>query len=254
MPLCKVCKTETAFIGEVDFNKCCEDRRAPHGRVFPKSDKNIPYFSCGHCGFVFTDYCDTWSSDDFRKFIYNTEYSMADYDQNLAQGIEASGSYAVGKYYAALLEGNQESIRILDFGAGGNPGTMGKALIDHGFNVTSYEPYFCPDATTVTGRYDVITVVEVIEHCHDVAGVAQFLTDHVRENGLIFISTLLHPFPSPKDVLDSWYIAPRNGHISIFTLRALTMLFRIYGLNVVETVFGTFAFKKLPQFANQIFI
>jgi hypothetical protein len=65
---------------------------------------------------------------------------------------------------------------------------------------------------------------------------------------------MLHPFPTPPNVLDSWYIAPRNGHISIFTLPAIATLFRRVGINVVMTGMGLFGFKRPPRFKNQVFV
>jgi hypothetical protein len=83
---------------------------------------------------------------------------------------------------------------------------------------------------------------------------AQLIAAHLSDHGLLYFATLLHAFPTPPDVLKSWYIAPRNGHISIFTLVALTLLFRRVGINVVQTAFGLVGFKKQPNFPNGIFV
>jgi 2-polyprenyl-6-hydroxyphenyl methylase/3-demethylubiquinone-9 3-methyltransferase len=254
MPPCKCCNAPSGSIGSLDFTKSCEDRRTPGGHVFPPSGEAVPYYACPNCGFVFTDYFDLWTAADFKARIYNDQYDLVDHDPSLVNGVEASISYAAGKHLATLLDGNQSRIRLLDFGAGGNPGRMGKGLLDSGFDVTSYEPYFSETATPLTGPYDVIYSIEVFEHCHDLIGTARLVSSNLAEHGLLYFSTLLHPFPTPDNILTSWYIAPRNGHISIFTLKALTILFRRVGINVFQSAFGLIGFKKQPNFPTQIFV
>jgi hypothetical protein len=54
--------------------------------------------------------------------------------------------------------------------------------------------------------------------------------------------------------MKSWYIAPRNGHISIFTLPALSILFRRHGINLVQTLHGLIGFRQKPSFPNSFFV
>lgn len=249
---CKCCNANAPWIGTVDFNKSCEDRRQP--RPFPVSQERVPYHRCRNCGFIFTPYCDTWSPGDFRRRIYNDDYDKADQDPGSALGVEHTVSYQWGLWFASVLDGTQDSIRLLDFGAGGNPGRAGQALIDRGFRVTSYEPFRAEAAAYVQGRFDVIYAMEVLEHCTDVGQAVRFIADHLADRGVVYFSTLLHPHPSGDDVLESWYIAPRNGHVSIFTLPAITILFRQVGLNVVQTVHGFCAVRNPTGFASQLFV
>jgi hypothetical protein len=213
----------------------------------------VPYYRCRNCGIIFTPYCDSWSADDFKGRIYNDDYEKADYDPNIVNGVAATISYANGKQLAALLAGNERRIRLLDFGAGGNPGRMGQALIDAGFRVTSFEPYFAGQIAPPLGKFEVIYSIEVFEHCHDVDGMAEFIGEHLADHGVLYFSTLLHPHPSGDDVLTSWYIAPRNGHISISTLPAITILFRKAGINIVQTAFGLLGIRNPTRFPNGLF-
>lgn len=252
--LCKCCGQNAKLIGSVDFNKTCHDRIA--GRVFPLSDVLVPYYQCKNCGFVFSNFMDSWSLKDFREKIYNEDYHKAD---GALPGFENAGrrqtvSYQNGLRLVSLLKGGEGVIRVLDYGSGGDPGDTGLALMDAGFHVTSYEPYFSDSAINVNGKFDFIYLIEVIEHCHELDEVCHFLNEHLSDGGLIHIQTLLHPYPSPDNILGSWYISPRNGHISIFTFQALAVLFRRFGLNVVNTLFGVVAFRQAPKFANQFFI
>jgi hypothetical protein len=251
---CKCCGNGVQFKGHIDFNRTCHDRIA--GRVFPISDILVPYYLCVNCGFIFTPYMDHWSNADFKNHIYNDEYFKADAP---LPGYENAGrretlSYQNGLRIANLLDGAQGEIRILDYGAGGNPGDTGLALLDKGFNLESYEPHFTELNITPTGRYDFIYTIEVIEHCHQLEELASYLSKLLARDGLLHIQTLLHPHPASEDILGSWYISPRNGHISIFTFQALALLFRRHGINIVNTVLGIVGFKEKPKFVNKYLI
>ena len=82
---------------------------------------------------------------------------------------------------------------------------------------------------------DIIYLIEVIEHCCDVHGTAQFIANHLSEDGIILMTTTLHPFPYSKDIINSWYITPRTGHVSIFSFESLFQLFRKHKINIVDT-------------------
>jgi hypothetical protein len=145
-------------------------------------------------------------------------------------------------------------MRVLDFGAGGNPGPTGLALQDRNFRVYSHDPYRADAAPLPAGTFELIVAIEVFEHCHDLQALAHFMQERLADEGLIWIQTMLHPHPTPPNVFDSWYIAPRNGHISIFSLPALSVLFEAVGINIVMTARGLFGFKRPPRFKNRIFV
>lgn len=199
---------------------------------------------------------DRWSDEDFRREIYNADYVKADppIPGRTDVPVRETPAYHAGLYIASMLQGSQGEIRILDFGSGGDPGPTGLALAEQGFSVHSYEPYRSTSSYVPGARYDVIIAIEVLEHCHDLLKVGQFMKTHLSQEGILWIQTMLHPHPTPPNVLESWYIAPRNGHISIFSLWALTLLFRNAGINIVQTPFAILGFKNLPRFPNQIFV
>ena len=202
---------------------------------------------------------DNWSTEEFKLNIYNSEYGLADgVIPGFENGIEdprKTVSYGNGANIANLFTQSKEIIKVLDYGSGGDPGNTGLALIDQGFDVTSYEPYLAEHASKIKYHsYDLIIMIEVIEHCHNLSEVGDLMNKLLSRDGILWIQTALHPHPAESDILNSWYIAPRNGHISIFTLPALTLFFRRYGINVVQTAFGIFGFKNLPTFKNALFV
>ena len=254
---CKCCNADSPFIGTLDLNKSCHDRFGK--RVFDISSIEIMYYKCSNCGFIFTNHMDNWTVEEFKEKIYNSEYGLAD---GVIPGFEAgiedprkSISYGNGANIANHFLDSKDEIKVLDFGAGGNPGNTGLALIDMGFDVTSFEPYLADQASEMKyHQYDLIIAIEVIEHCHNLLEVGDLLSKLLSRDGILWIQTALHPHPAGDDILSSWYIAPRNGHISIFTLPAITLLFRRHEINIVQTAFGLFGFKHLPTFKNTIFV
>lgn len=252
MTACKVCGGAGHLLGHLDFNRTCWDRMGP--RVFPVSDERVAYYACPDCGFLFTPHCDGWSDAEFAARIYNADYAKADPDPGLERGgVAATGSYWRGALLADLLDGGQETIRLLDFGAGGDPGYAGQALTARGFRVTSYDPFLAPGTVLPNTRFDVVYAIEVIEHCVDVQGAAAQIAGHLDHAGLLYLATMLHPFPTPDDVLASWYIAPRNGHISVFSQPALEALFAPYGIELAATELGVFGFRSRPRFPCKLF-
>jgi 2-polyprenyl-6-hydroxyphenyl methylase/3-demethylubiquinone-9 3-methyltransferase len=245
-PICKCCGAVAGYLGPVAFNKTCEDWR---GRpVFAQAGPAIPYHRCGNCGFIFSGFFDDWSMEMFSAHIYNDDYARADPD------FVTGGRAPIADTIARLFEPSRGRLRLLDYGAGGNPGHIGRRLIAQGFDVTSYDPFYVEGAGTPDGVFDVVFAIEVIEHCHQPQVVAAEMARLLSDGGILFLATQLHAHPAGADVLKSWYIAPRNGHISIFTLPALTLLFRAVGINIVQSAYGLVGFRKLPDFPNTLFV
>jgi hypothetical protein len=74
-----------------------------------------PEGSCGHVhdafGFLFTPFFDDWTHDDFRRFVFNEDYTIVDPDYVDRRPTQ------MAEQMARLLNGYQDA-RILDYGAG----------------------------------------------------------------------------------------------------------------------------------------
>ena len=253
---CKCCSGEANIIGLVDFNKSCHDR---HGKpAFGPSGATVPYHRCVSCCFIFSIYCDAWRANHFTKHIYNDDYGKADgvipgFEQG-ATNPKKSISYINGKNLINRLGiSSDQGLKVLDFGSSGNPGLTGLAFLDYGFNLQSYEPYLNETVTNIGEQsFDIIYAIEVIEHVVDLDEALIFFDKHLSINGLLCLQTLIHPHPSNDEIINSWYVAPRNGHFSIFTQCALEKLFQRVGINIISTSAGIFGFKDKPHFQNSI--
>ena len=257
---CKCCGADAPYLGDVDFSKTCHDRYGK--KVFQNTGCDVPYHKCENCGFIFSTYADNWTSKEMKKLIYNEEYNKSDgvvpgWEEGLSDP-RKSISYLNGeKLIQDYGLSKEQNIRILDFGSGGNPGNTGLCFLDKGFDLTSYDPYSANGDTNIElkhDKYDFIYSIEVFEHVVDLGKLCRFMSSHLSDTGMLHIQTLLHPDQTDHTILDSYYISPKNGHFSIFTFLSIFILFKSFGINVMNSPCGLVGFKNKPLFKNNIFV
>jgi hypothetical protein len=216
---CKLCGCVTELFDVVDFNKCCSEQN-PY--MFGRSGVAVAYHRCPRCDFVFTEFFDDWTTVEFAQFVYNDDY------------IKVDGEYAgarprrVADRIAQQLSRHFRQ-RILDYGSGS--GLFEAQLRTHGFvNVTSYDPFSSP--ARPAGRYDIITCFEVLEHTPTPVETLADIASLLAPGGCVLFGTGLQPVDIGKVRGSWWYIAPRNGHVSIYSHRSLALAGRQAGLTL----------------------
>jgi len=232
---CKICIGESLKFDIVDFNKFC----AGNFYYFGFSGIPVTYYQCQHCSFIFTDFFDDWTPEDFAKFIYNADYSLVDGEY------EAIRPANMATEMASFLA-DHRSARILDYGSG--TGVFADRLKASGFAaVENYDPFTNPERPS--GAFDIVTCFETIEHSPSPNDTIADLLSFMKPDGCIIFGTSIQPANINELRANWWYIGPRNGHVSIYTLEALELLGAGVGL---EFYFGEgmFAFagrKPSPQ-------
>ena len=205
---CKVCDNPAPFFDVVDFNKCAG------GYAFGQSGICVPWHRCDDCGFLFTPFFDDWSPQDFSQFIYNQDYTLLDPDYLSARPRRTA------ERISRLLAGFEDA-RILDYGAGAN--VFAARMKDLGFaHVESFDPFSHP--TRPDGKFDIVTCIEVIEHAPSPHAIVADMHEFLAREGCILIGESLQPPDIGKLRCGWWYVAPRNGHVSIYTARTLAKL------------------------------
>jgi len=231
------------LFGLADFSKNSSERV---GVYLPLSGIPIYYYRCSNCGFIFSVDFDGFSPDDFKECVYNDEYTKVDPDW-----LERRPK-STAELIANSFGDFRNEISILDFGAGN--GHLSKLLREKGFSVTSYDPMVEKHAARPKGKFDLVLCIEVLEHVTDPLALARDLAGLRKEGGLIFFSTLLQPTDIEKIKLDWWYLGPRNGHISAFSKKSLTICWKSVGLKVVSANHHLHAaYEKIPGFAAHLF-
>ena len=217
-PTCKVCGGSTRLLDSVDRGMCVGyGERFPFGQI----GEIASYHVCGACGFVFTDFFDAWSAEDFAEKIYNKDYVLVDPDYASARPTQ------MGRWTADLLADAPRTLRFLDYGAGS--GILGDQLRASGFRkVSAWDPFSSP--TRPRGPFDVITCYEVLEHVVNPDAVFGELRTLLASGGGVLLSTHLVPGDISDLRSDWWYLGPRNGHISLFSAAALSRLAERHGM------------------------
>lgn len=215
---CKVCGNSSPLFDVVDFGKHCSNSN-PY--QFGLVGVPVYYLRCCHCGFIFTEFFDNWSSDQFQSHIYNEDYCKVD--------PEYLGSRP--KRLASIIIENLSSapkdMSILDFGSG--LGIFATQLVNAGFfNTKTYDPY--SDPIKPKGKFQLITCFEVMEHSTTPRKILSEMLSLLQPDGIIIFSTGLQPHHILTERAQWWYIGPRNGHVSIFSDEALALLAQTHSL------------------------
>jgi hypothetical protein len=211
---CKICRHPAAFFDVVDFQKCVGNY------AFGPSGINVAWHRCDRCGFLFTAFFDDWTHADFARFIYNDDYVLVhpDYVSTRPMAMAATLADHLAGY---------EGARILDYGAG--RGLMAESMAERGFrNVESYDPFLLP--TRPTGQFDIIICNEVIEHTLFPLKTLEDMRSMLAVQGCVILDESLQPRDIDQIRCNWWYIAPRNGHVSIFCDRTFVMMAHQLGM------------------------
>lgn len=208
--VCKCCGGASTWFGAVDFSKSCEDAR---GKVMPDTGRQVDYFRCAGCGFLFSPLIDDWSHARVRSEIYNADYVRVDPD---FEGARPRGNADfLGFAFGAL----RDALSVLDYGGG--DGTLARGLGEKGFTrVRSFDP-FHDDAARPDGDFDLVTAFEVIEHSPDPLATFADARALTADDGVFLFTTLVQPPDLATVGLGWWYAAPRNGHVSLHTRASL---------------------------------
>ena len=244
---CKICRGRSPLFGVVDFHKSCMEGQ---GKRLTLSGVPVYYRRCEQCGFLATDFFDVWPDAAFAEHVYNADYIKVDPD---FLELRPTGNAGL---IAGTFAGAQQSISILDYGGGS--GRLAELLRERGFAAETYDP-FSQHCVRPGKRFDLITSFEVLEHAPDPHGTAATMASLLKtreedgEDGLLLFSTLLQPEDIVQTATNWWYVAPRNGHCSLYSANALARLFASVGMQVASSNASLhLAYRRIPGFARHL--
>jgi SAM-dependent methyltransferase len=141
---------------------------------------------------------------------------------------------------------------VLDYGGGND--VLCAALRAAGFaQAVTYDPLVPEFMRRPEGHFDLITCFETIEHMPNPLAGIESIVRSAAQPGLVIFSTLLQPADFEERQLAWWYVAPRNGHVSIFSRQALMLAWRKYGYQVASFDSNLhLAFRTVPRFARHL--
>jgi SAM-dependent methyltransferase len=232
---CPVCGGTCALLDELAF----DPQRQPGLRV--------RYVMCQRCGFSHAPEIAAWTPAQFREKIYNDDYVTLD-----PEYLEVRPRSSADTLLATFGDRGR-AIRHLDYGGGG--GLVSRLLNEAGWRSTSYDPFVNPETRIADlGRFDLITAFEVFEHVPDVNGLIHNLHALLAPGGMVIFTTLLSDGKLRPGEHITWdYVAPRNGHISLYSSASLALLAHHYGWNFASfsELIHTF-FTDVPEWASHL--
>lgn len=168
-----------------------------------------------------------------------------------------SHHYVLPRIERILASRRIEAGRVLDFGCGN--GAMVAWLSSKGFEVVGIDPSesgiaeaarahpshefhraSSEDDLAFLGRFDLVTCIEVIEHCYDPRGVMQQIHGLLEPGGTAIVSTPYHGYLknvalAVSGKLDGHFTALWDGgHIKFFSADTLSTLMREAGFQPPE--------------------
>lgn len=191
--------------------------------------------------------CNTPLSFLFTKNGY--DYHQCGYCKSIfiPEGIDQTGM--VGGEHEVGRNGKENSIRIeriknavgrhgriLDFGCG--HGYLVKDCKDAGLDCVGYDK-FNPDFDKMPeGQFNFVSVVECIEHTHLPFVELDIIFDKLLPNGVVMIETSFWDVSIEEDIpIESFfYLAPENGHCTVFSHFGLDLLMKKKGFTVIPPI------------------
>jgi hypothetical protein len=218
---CKICDGNASPFDVVDFAKSCHQSPYPLGL----SAVPVMYRQCDRCQFLFTDFFDSFTAEQWQRYIYNEDYAKADPDY------QVNRPHGNRRFLTTFLAGMKNSLVCLDYG-GGN-GLTAQLMREAGWAFDSYDPFgltsISPDRL---GRYNFCSAIEVFEHCPDPIASLRAIVEKASPGQLMILigTEVTDDVVSNQARLSWWYAAPRNGHVSLYSRKSLQILGAIFGL------------------------
>lgn len=150
------------------------------------------YFECPRCELVYLDPAHHLSIDAERS-----RYELHENDAADAEYVRFLRRLA-----DPVIERLAPGARGLDFGCGPAP-VLAEQLTSAGFPCVAYDPFFAPDETLLSERYDYVTSSEVVEHARNPASMFATLRELLAPGGLLGVMTRFRP--RNASFADWWY-------------------------------------------------
>jgi len=234
---CPICSKPTKHLDTIDLSTNCL------GLFFTSDATPIEYVLCAHCGFCFSPTMYAWSDRHLSETVYNSEYVLVDPD---------FVSERPTNVFKALVNAfpDPKNIKHLDYG-GGN-GLLSSLLKEVGWSTQTYDPFMYDNKIIVGNKFNLITAIEVFEHCTRPQQLMKQISSLLSSTGVLLLTTLLSDGNLQKPL--TWrYASPRNGHVSLFSYTSLRMLAKQYNLNLYSPSNNQhFLYKKAPSWATHL--
>ncbi|MCK5880274.1 MAG: class I SAM-dependent methyltransferase [Sinobacterium sp.] len=188
-------------------------------------DKRRAYFECSACHLVFVP--KSFHLDEHQeKSEYDLHENMPD-DIAYRHFLSRLALPIFERYRGTLNSDEKHSLTHLDFGCGPGP-ALSCMFKEQGFKGDVFDVFYSNDPTVLKlrpcdldGRYDVITLTEVIEHLSQPSLELSKLWTLLKPGGVMGIMTKL---VSSQSAFKQWHYKNDPTHIAFYSLQCLELL------------------------------
>ncbi len=171
--------------------------------AFFHRDERREYLRCAECRLVYVP----------PHHFLDLEAERAEYSLHENDPADAGYREFLGRLATPLSQRLRPGARGLDFGCGPGPALVAM-LRESGFEVAQYDPFFFPDRTPLSRRYDFITATEVVEHLHRPGEELERLWAMLRPGGWLAVMTKL---VIDAAAFEGWHYKNDPTHVSFFS-------------------------------------
>jgi len=181
--------------------------------------KSQRYYQCTNCHSILLhpDFYISSADEKARYLTHNNDVEDPGYRKFVSPVVQA------------VLNDFEAHHRGLDFGAGTGP-VITHMLEDHGYQLTTYDPFFIPDSSALDNTYDYIVCCEVIEHFHDPHKEFKKLKSLLKTNGVLYLKTDLY---SEETDFENWSYKDDETHTFFYHADALRWIQQHIGFSRV---------------------
>jgi len=212
-------------------DETCPLCRQSQGEFFFADRRN--FFRCSICGLVFV-LPEQFLSSQEEKAVYDQHENSPDdvrYRQFLSRMFEPMIS--------RLLPGSKG----LDYGSGPGP-TLSIMFEEAGHPMSIYDPFYAPDADSLSRQYDFITATEVVEHLHQPLEDLNRLWNCLKPNGWLGLMT--KRVASPSDFA-TWHYKNDPTHVCFFSMKTFQWLAAYWKAELIVAGNDVVLFRKTAR-------
>ena len=247
-----ICRNEDLWRRSAPVAMECPDKShdLPLVRVFSKGETD--FCECQICGLVFRR---EFPSPSDLESIYQEAYSEGNIERGRTD--QESGAFATSAYCRYLLSRYvRAGMRVLDIGAG--TGELVMLLRQAGVDAVGVESSavardYCeshrgirlaPDLAALrTESFDVVTMIEVIEHVTDLWGTLSGALRMLKPKGVLFITTPNRKGLRARVEKGFWGEARKKFHLFLFDRSSIAFHLNENGFDRVRVI----RFSPIPR-------
>jgi SAM-dependent methyltransferase len=169
-------------------------------------------------------YCQKDGIDYYRCRETQTLFTPEVLDQSEKVGGEAESerNSVHNEARANRIKNIDLNATVLDFGCG--HGYFVQFLRNSGINADGYDPYSDSFSKMPSGLFDIVTMIEVIEHLQYPYQEIQLIASKLKSEGILYIETSFSDWVDKNHP----YLNPKLGHTTIFSHKGLDVLLAKY--------------------------